>query len=102
MSPGATITCAPLHSDFTIALRPGVIAYSKSCSHIASAPWNRGDTVDGLRRQVATIEALMFACDAPPILITLVEDLYQSIDRLGDHRCPRSSLDPRQSLLDAG
>ena len=66
---------------------------------IASAPWNRGDPVDGLRRQVATIEALMFACDAPPILITLVEDLYQSIDRL---ELPRSSLGHQQSLLDAG
>jgi hypothetical protein len=66
---------------------------------IASAPWNRGDPVDGLRRQVATIEALMFACDAPPILITLVEDLYQSIDRLEP---PRSSLGHQQSLLDAG
>jgi hypothetical protein len=68
--------------------------------HVASAPWDREDPVDGLRRQVATIEALMFACDAPPILITLVEDLYQSIDRL-EH--PRPSLAPRQSsLLDAG
>jgi len=66
---------------------------------IASAPWNRGDPVEGLRRQVATIEALMFACDAPPILITLVEDLYQSIDRLA---LPRSSLVHQQSLLDAG
>jgi hypothetical protein len=66
---------------------------------IVSAPWDRGDPVDGLRRQVATIEALMFACDAPPILITLVEDLYQSIDHL---ESPRSSLAPRQSLLDAG
>ena len=43
-----------------------------------------GPTCDRLRRQVATIEALMFACEAPPILITLVEDLYQSIDRLED------------------
>ena len=66
---------------------------------IASAPWNRGDPVDGLRRQVATIEALMFACDAPPILITLVEDLYQSLDHL---ERPLSSHDQRQSLLDAG
>jgi hypothetical protein len=66
---------------------------------IVTAPWDRGDPVDGLRRQVATIEALMFACDAPPILITLVEDLYQSVDHL---EAPRSSLAPRQPLLDAG
>jgi hypothetical protein len=39
-------------------------------------------TVDDLRSRIATIEALMFACDVPPILITLVEDLYQAIDRL--------------------
>jgi hypothetical protein len=45
-------------------------------------------TVDELRRQIATIEALMFACDVPPILITLVEDLYQSIDRLPTERPP--------------
>jgi hypothetical protein len=67
--------------------------------HIVSAPRDLGDPVDGLRRQVATIEALMFACDSPPILITLVENLYQSIDHL---ESPRSSLSPRQSLLDAG
>jgi hypothetical protein len=67
--------------------------------HVASAPWDREDAVDRLRRQVATIEALMFACDSPPILITLVEDLYQSIGHL---EAPRSALAPRQSLLDAG
>lgn len=67
--------------------------------HVASAPWDRIDTVDGLRRQVATIEALMFACDAPPILITLVEDLYQSIDHLESP--PRAYGHP-PSLLDAG
>jgi hypothetical protein len=67
--------------------------------HVASAPRDRSGSVDGLRRQVATIEALMLACDAPPILITLVEDLYRSIDRL---ETPRSSFSPRQSLLDAG
>lgn len=57
------------------------------------------DPLDRMRRQVATIEALMFACDAPPILITLVEDLYQSIDRLED---PRPGFDQRPSLLDVG
>jgi hypothetical protein len=57
------------------------------------------ETCDRLRRQVATIEALMFACEAPPILITLVEDLYQSIDRLED---PSLSYDQRPSLLDVG
>ncbi len=57
------------------------------------------ETCDRLRRQVATIEALMFACEAPPILITLVEDLYQSIDRLED---PETSYDRLPSLLDAG
>jgi hypothetical protein len=62
-------------------------------------PWDRTATVDGLRRQVATIEALMFACEAPPILITLVEDLYQSIDRLED---PHPSFGRPPSLLDAG
>ena len=41
----------------------------------------------------------MFACEAPPILITLVEDLYQSIDRLED---PAPSFDHPPSLLDAG
>jgi hypothetical protein len=66
---------------------------------VASAPWDRIDSVDGLRRQVATIEALMFACDAPPILVTLVEDLYQSIDRL---EAPPPSFGHPQSLLDAG
>jgi hypothetical protein len=66
---------------------------------VASAPWDRVDAVDGLRRQVATIEALMFACDAPPILITLVEDLYQSIDRL---ESPPPSHGHPPSLLDAG
>ena len=65
----------------------------------ASAPWDRIDAVDGLRRQVATIEALMFACDAPPILITLVEDLYQSIDRLEP---PPPSFGHPPSLLSAG
>jgi hypothetical protein len=66
---------------------------------VASAPWDRIEAVDGLRRQVATIEALMFACDAPPILITLVEDLYQSIDRL---ESPPPSFGHPPSLLDAG
>jgi len=66
---------------------------------VVSAPWDRIDAVDGLRRQVATIEALMFACDAPPILITLVEDLYQSIDRL---ETPPPSFGHPPSLLDAG
>jgi hypothetical protein len=64
-----------------------------------SAPWDRIDTVDGLRRQVATVEALMFACEAPPILITLVEDLYQSIDRLEP---PPPSFGHPPSLLSAG
>jgi hypothetical protein len=63
------------------------------------APWDRIDAIDGLRRQVATIEALMFACDSPPILITLVEDLYQSIDRLESRR---PSFGQPPSLLDAG
>jgi hypothetical protein len=67
--------------------------------HAVSAAPDRIDAVDGLRRQVATIEALMFACDSPPILITLVEDLYQSIDRLGSQ--PPSFGHP-QSLPDAG
>jgi hypothetical protein len=67
--------------------------------HVASAPWDRIDTVEGLRRQVATIEALMFACDAPPILITLVEDLYQSIDHL---ESPPPAYGHPPSLLDAG
>jgi hypothetical protein len=62
-------------------------------------PWDRTATMDGLRRQVATIEALMFACEAPPILITLVEDLYQSIERLED---PHPSFAHPPSLLDAG
>jgi hypothetical protein len=62
-------------------------------------PWDRVETLDELRRQVATIEALMFACDSPPILITLVEDLYQSIDRL---EARRPSFGPPPSLLDAG
>jgi hypothetical protein len=66
---------------------------------VASAPGDRIDSVDGLRRQVATIEALMFACDAPPILITLVEDLYQSIDRL---ETPPPSFGHQPFLLDAG
>jgi hypothetical protein len=61
--------------------------------------WDRIATLDGLRRQVATIEALMFACESPPILITLVEDLYQSIDRLED---PRPSFGQPPTLLDAG
>ena len=67
--------------------------------HVESAAPDRIDAVDGLRRQVATIEALMFACDSPPILLTLVEDLYQSIDRLGSQ--PPSFGHP-QSLPDAG
>jgi hypothetical protein len=62
-------------------------------------PWDRVETLDELRRQVATIEALMFACESPPILITLVEDLYQSIDRLEGRR---PSFGPPRSLLDAG
>jgi hypothetical protein len=62
-------------------------------------PWDRSATVDGLRRQVATIEALMFACEAPPILITLVEDLYQSIEHL---EAPQPSFGHPPSLLDAG
>jgi hypothetical protein len=41
-----------------------------------------------LRSQIATIQALMFAGDVPPILITLVEHLYQSIDRLPVERPP--------------
>ena len=65
---------------------------------VASAALDRIEAVDGLRRQVATIEALMFACEAPPILITLVEDLYQSIDRL---ESPRPSLAHPASLRDA-
>jgi hypothetical protein len=64
---------------------------------VSTAP-DRIDAVDGLRRQVATIEALMFACEAPPILITLVEDLYQSIDRLESQR---PSLVHPPSLRDA-
>lgn len=67
--------------------------------HVASTHWDRIDTVEGLRRQVATIEALMFACEAPPILITLVEDLYQSIDRL---EIPPPAYGHPTSLLDAG
>jgi hypothetical protein len=67
--------------------------------HAASAVWERVDAVEGLRRQVATIEALMFACEAPPILITLVEDLYQSIDRL---ETPAPALGRSRSLTDAG
>ena len=66
---------------------------------VASAPCGRIDAVDGLRRKVATIEALMFACDAPPILITLVEDLYQSIDRL---ELPPPAYAHPTSLLGAG
>lgn len=65
---------------------------------VLSAAPDRIDAVDGLRRQVATIEALMFACEAPPILITLVEDLYQSIDRL---ETQRPSLGRPRSLRDA-
>ena len=67
--------------------------------HVASPSWDRIDTVEGLRRQVATIEALMFSCDAPPILITLVEDLYQSIDHL---EIPPPAYGHPTSLLDAG
>ena len=66
---------------------------------VASAPWDRTDEVEGLRRQVATIEALMLACNAPPILITLVEDLYRSIDRL---ETPAPAFGHPPSLLDAG
>lgn len=67
---------------------------------VGSAPSrDRIDDVDGLRRQVATIEALMFACDVPPILITLVEDLYQAIDRL---EAPPPSFGRPAALLDAG
>jgi hypothetical protein len=66
---------------------------------VISPLWDRIDTVDSLRRQVATIEALMFACDAPPILITLVEDLYQSIDHL---ESPAPEYGHPPSLLDAG
>ena len=66
---------------------------------VESAPWDRIDAVEELRRQVATIEALMFACEAPPILITLVEDLYQSIDRL-ETQTPSYGQPP--SLLSAG
>ena len=71
---------------------------------VESAPWARTDAVDGLRRQVATIEALMFACEAPPILITLVEDLYHSIDRLSsDHsEAPSPSYGHPPPLLDGG
>jgi hypothetical protein len=65
---------------------------------VVSAAPDRIEAVDGLRRQVATIEALMFACEAPPILITLVEDLYQSIDRLVSQR---PSLGHPPSLRDA-
>jgi len=67
--------------------------------HVAPTHWDRVDTVEGLRRQVSTIEALMFACEAPPILITLVEDLYQSIDRL---EIPPPAYAHPTSLLDAG
>jgi hypothetical protein len=67
--------------------------------HVAAAPADQVDTIDRLRRQVATIEALMFACEAPPILITLVEDLYQSIDRL---EIPPPAYAHPTSLLDAG
>ena len=66
---------------------------------VASAPWDQIDAVEGLRRQVATIEALMFACEAPPILITLVEELYQSIDRL---ETPPPAFGHPRSLLSAG
>jgi hypothetical protein len=66
---------------------------------VGSVPWDRMATLDKLRRQVATIEALMFACETPPILITLVEDLYQSIDRLED---PHPSFGRSRSLRDAG
>lgn len=66
---------------------------------IGPSPWDRMATLDALRRQVATIEALMFACESPPILITLVEDLYQSIDRLED---PQPSFGRPPTLLDAG
>ena len=66
---------------------------------VGTAHWDRMGTFDALRSQIATIEALMFACEAPPILITLVEDLYQSIDRL-EH--PRPSFGHSPPLLDAG
>lgn len=76
----------------------------EAVQQVESAPWDRIDEVEGLRRQVATIEALMFACDAPPILITLVEDLYQSIDRLSSDRSATRALEYGHppSLLDAG
>jgi hypothetical protein len=66
---------------------------------IESVPWDRMETLDELRRRVSTIEALMFACETPPILITLVEDLYQSIDRLED---PHRSFGRSRHLQDAG
>ncbi len=71
----------------------------ESVQEVESVPWDRMATLDQLRRRVATIEALMFACDTPPILITLVEDLYQSIGRLED---PRPSFGRSPSLRDAG
>jgi hypothetical protein len=66
---------------------------------LGSAEWDRVAALDDVRHQVATIEALMFACESPPILITLVEDLYQSLDRLEDRH---PSLGQSRSLLDAG
>jgi hypothetical protein len=71
----------------------------EAVQQLAAAPADRSSDIDGIRRQVATIEALMFACDAPPILITLVEDLFQSIDRL---EAPKPSFAHSRSLLDAG
>jgi hypothetical protein len=71
----------------------------EAVQQLAAAPADRRSDIDGIRRQVATIEALMFACDAPPILITLVEDLYQSIDRL---EAPKPAFAHSRSLLDAG
>jgi hypothetical protein len=85
----------PFHNRFGSGTH-GILAVVQQ---VASAPWDRIEAVDRLRRQVATIEALMFACDAPPILITLVEDLYQSIDRLDG---PAPACGQPSSLLDAG
>jgi hypothetical protein len=52
-----------------------------------------------MRRRVATIEALMLAGETHPILMTLVEDLSRSIDRLED---PHPSLGRSWFLRDAG
>ena len=85
----------PFHNRFV----PATHRILECVQRLAPTSWEGIDTVDGLRRKVATIEALMFACDTPPILITLVEDLYQSIDRL---EIPTPSPDHLPSLLDAG